>query len=103
MILNCHLWDKGWTPIKISPLKKYLNIYEFKEDARILLEGFLEGFRLQYTGQRIAVNSRNLVSAEVHNAEILDKLQKEVKLGRMSGPFNFKPIILLIHRPIYYT
>ena len=94
------MWDKGLTPIKISQLEKYLEIYECREDAQILLEGFLEGFRLQYTGPRISVHAKNLVSAEIHNAETFEKLQKEVQLGRMIGPFKCKPISTLRISPI---
>lgn len=94
------LWHKGWTPIKILPLQKYLLAYENVEDAQLLLEGFTEGFRLQYTGPRKAVNAQNLVSALIHNTETLEKLQKEVQLGRMLGPFVNNPISTLRISPI---
>jgi hypothetical protein len=37
--------------------------YPNRIDARYLLSGFQTGFRLQYTGPRLAILSNNLLSA----------------------------------------
>ena len=95
-----HLWDSGWTPINIVNLKKYLLEYDKVDDAMLLMQGFSEGFRLQYTGSRVSVDAKNLISAEVHKTETLIKLRKEVELGRMLGPFKNKPISTLRISPI---
>ena len=55
---------------------------------------------MQYAGPRISTTAKNLVSAEIHKAETLAKLQDEVKLGRMLGPFVNKPISTLRISPI---
>ena len=68
--------------------------------AKELDFGFSEGFRLQYLGPRSHMLSNNLVSAEQFNAETLAKLQKEVQLGRMLGPFSCLPISTLRVSPI---
>lgn len=99
-MLLTRLWDKGFTPIKTDVLCSYLSLYPNKIVAAELKEGFIRGFRLQYTGPRISTFSKNLVSALQFRDETLAKLQKEVSLGRMLGPFHFKPISNLRVSPI---
>lgn len=94
------LWDKGWTPIDIKTLLKYLSEYDNSEDSKLLSDGFINGFRLHYTGPRMSVGAENLVSASIHKTETLKKLQSEVELGRMIGPFNKCPISTLRISPI---
>lgn len=53
---------------------------------------FLKGFRLKYTGPRIHRESPNLLSAFQHTEALKDKIQKEINLGRIAGPFKFLPI-----------
>jgi hypothetical protein len=93
----CH---KGSTPIKINVLDKYLADYNNRMDAELLLSGFKYGFRLQYTGHRIPVWSTNLVNVETHKAETQIKLDKEIIMGRVLGPFSEKPISTLRISPI---
>ena len=69
-------------------------------DAEVLLKGFLEGFRLAYTGPRISCFSTNLISADIHKDETKAKLLNEVELGRVLGPFSEKPISTLRVSPI---
>lgn len=88
------------TPVRIDQLPKYLVQYPNKQVALELYRGFSEGFRLQYTGPRISVWSNNLVSAYQHKAQTLQKIQKEIQLGRILGPFSAKPISVLRISPI---
>ena len=94
------LWDLGHTPINLPVLKKYIELYHNQSEKDLLVSGFSEGFRLQYTGPRLPLNSKNLFSAEKNKLDTLNKLQKEVELGRMLGPFNHKPISTLRISPI---
>ena len=50
---------------------------------------------MKYSGPRISFISKNLQSANCHKVETLDKLDQEVKAGRMAGPFLEKPISTL--------
>lgn len=77
-------------------LKNYKNL----NDAKLLLNGFKFGFRLQYKGPRISRISKNLLSAETNKEETKQKLLKEVQLGKMLGPFSQKPISNLQTSPI---
>lgn len=94
------LWEIGHSPIKIDVLKKYLSQYDNKEDAVLLEFGFTQGFRLQYTGPRLPIMSKNLTSAEIHKVETKAKLDKEIKMGRVLGPFKSSPIPNLRVSPI---
>lgn len=77
-----------------------MKLYENKSDAEILLNGFKEGFHLNYNGPRVSFTAKNLISADMYKEETLSKLTKEVQLGRMLGPFNVKPISNLRVSPI---
>lgn len=98
--LLLRLWNKGYTPIKVDKLKALLVSYPDKIVVRGLLNGFANGFRLNYTGPRIHSMSKNLVSAEQFSNETLAKIQNEVNLGRMLGPFKYLPISRLRISPI---
>lgn len=65
-----------------------------------LYNGFSEGFLLQYTGPRKHISSKNLLSAEQFKIETLRKLDKEIELGRILGPFSKLPISTLRISPI---
>ena len=74
--------------------------YNNRVGAELLLSGFKYGFRLQYTGPRISVWSTNHVNVETHKVETQIKLDKEIIMGRVLGPFSEKPISTLRISPI---
>ncbi|CAG2258146.1 unnamed protein product [Mytilus edulis] len=80
--LLAHLWQLGHTPIRIERLQELLKNYPNREAAEELYLGFSLGFRLQYTGPREHVMSKNLVSAEHFKWETLNKLKTEIELGK---------------------
>jgi hypothetical protein len=45
-------------------------------------------------------SAKNILSAELHQAETLAKLNNAIDLGRMLGPFSTKPISSLRISPI---
>ena len=81
-------------------LQKYLANYKNQIDAKLLLDVFTNGFRLQYTGPRMAVDAKNLNSASIYKFETLSILQSEVQLGSVIGPFKEKPISTVRISPI---
>ena len=101
--LLARLWDKGNSPINCNTLEILIKDYPLEDVKLELVNGFKNGFRLQYNGPRISVMSRNLLSAEYNKYDTLNKLLKEVKLGRMLGPFTKKPISNLRVSPIGLT
>lgn len=94
------LWDLGQSPIIVDKLCGYLERYNNYKDAQVLREGFQRGFRLNYLGSRKASISDNLKSAFEHEQEMETKLQSEINLGRIAGPFNEPPIANLKISPI---
>ena len=80
------------SPIKIEELEAALEGYPNREAAEILLRGFTEGFQLGFSGERVAMEASNLHSALAFPAVLSKKLDKELKLGRIAGPFKDPPL-----------
>ena len=87
------------TPIKVEVLEKWLNGYN-QMDSYILFNGFKYGFRLNYEGIRKERFSKNLKSAAQYESVVQDKIDKEIKAGRVAGPFNQVPLPHLQISPI---
>lgn len=88
------------SPIKLSELIPLLQDYPNTSAAITLKEGFSHGFKLGYEGKRAPRNSDNLKSVERDPPTVSQKLEKEIKLGRMAGPFTQPPFNNLIISPI---
>jgi len=88
------------TPVILEKMMPYLERYPRKKDAAILIEGFKFGFKLAYGGDRAQRDSGNLKSITNLKTQAFEKLNKEVKLGRIAGPFESRPIPNLIVSPI---
>ena len=80
--------ELGKTPIKANRLEYYLKFYPNQSDAKILIDGFTNGFKVNYQGPCVPLNCKNLISAEQHEGELQVKLAKEIEAGRIAGPFN---------------
>ena len=65
-----------------------------------MLNGLLNGFSLEYEGQRAFRAPDNLPSADTKPELIRDRLHKEVKLGHMWGPFKEPPFEHLMCSPV---
>ena len=88
------------TPIKVEVLAHQLRHYPVKKDRDILLNGFKFGFRLGYSGARVARESPCLRSALEKPEIVRNKLAKEAKLGRIVGPFHNRPMSNLQCSPL---
>lgn len=73
-------------PINKLVLNNYLVNYPNKTKANKLLSGFSFGFRLQYFGPILHIESSNLITAHQHPRETMEKIANEIKLGRIGGP-----------------
>lgn len=87
------------TPVKINVLGQFLEGYD-DHLKTFLYEGFKQGFKIQYRGPRQQRFCKNLLSVQQHENIVAEKLQKEVSLGRIAGPFNFLPFSNLQCSPI---
>ena len=80
------------TPINVEELETALGGYPNREAAEVLLRGFTEGFQLGFSGERVAMETHNLHSARDFPAVLSKKLEKELQLGRIVGPFQDPPL-----------
>lgn len=87
------------TPVNPNKLDTYLNGYDVAA-RKYLIEGFTQGFCLQYHGDREYQNSPNLKSVLENPDIVKEKLSKEIKLGRIKGPFQSLPISNLKLSPL---
>lgn len=90
----------GRSPINVNNLKLCLQEYCKHDDATLLANGFEQGFKIEYSGQRTAFECRNLKSAYEHKTELLEKINKEILLGRIAGPFSAPPYPNLHTSPV---
>ena len=74
--------------------------YPAAADADLILTGFKEGFHIPYKGPRTLRLAKNHKSALLAPELIGLKLQEEVDLGRVGGPFDPPPLDNLIVSPI---
>ena len=77
-------------------MKCYTNV----EVSAILTEGFTYGFKLNYDGPRFGFECDNLKSINKRENEAISIAMKEVRLGRLAGPFLFKPFENLLVSPV---
>lgn len=82
--------DSIVTPINVQQLQNYLSGYD-QATSDFLIEGFSQGFKIPYIGERRFRLSRNL-SSLIGKAEILrNKIEQEIEAKRVSGPFLSPP------------
>ncbi|XP_062586589.1 uncharacterized protein LOC134248181 isoform X1 [Saccostrea cucullata] len=87
------------TPVRTTILKQLLEGYH-QNLKEFLCEGFEKGFRLGYEGPRQPRFSSNLLSAKTLPNITLEKLNKEISLGRIAGPFDAPPFANMQCSPI---
>ena len=56
-----------------------------------MVDGFTNGFRLNFSGERIAQDSPNLTSANDNSEVVKAKIDAELEAGRIAGPFSSRP------------
>ncbi|XP_048251513.1 uncharacterized protein LOC125379287 [Haliotis rufescens] len=92
------------SPVDLNEMAPWLRQYARVNyrDANYLWVGFSFGFKLEFQGSRKGRLARNLRSATHQDTAgyVKQKLQKEVDLGRMAGPFKDTPLDNLQVSPI---
>ncbi len=82
------------TPIDLEAMLPYLKLYP-SEDAHIIEEGFRHGFILYFEGPLSTYIVKNHRSAREHIDILLAKVNKDIALGRIVGPFDEPPLPFL--------
>ena len=80
------------TPINIDLLEQNLSNHPDKPFVIKLCTDLRQGAKVGYQGPRTARFSRNLPTASALPEKIQENLDKEVKLGRTTGPFTEPPL-----------
>lgn len=95
-----YIWSLGKSPIDVKKLSQLLMEYPNNSASKIIDEGFKYGFPIHYSGPRTPVDCQNLKSVHELPIKTRDKIQSEIDLGRISGPYNKRPISNLRCSPI---
>jgi len=90
----------GQTPINILALEAAAATYPDQAAANLLTNGFRFGFLLRYSGPRVFSNCKNLLSIKGNEKLAYEIISKEIKLGRVAGPFTSRPLHTLRVSPI---
>ena len=70
-------------------------------DAKFLIEGFTSRFDLGYRGPKKRKNESKNIPFTIGNKFVLwEKIIKEVKLGRVAGPFAKPPFDNFVQSPV---
>ena len=77
-----------------------LEEYPNRAEASFLSNGFEFGFEMHYEGPRLPFDCTNLKSVLQHEHLAQEMIDKEVRLGRIAGPFSYRPISNLRCSPI---
>ena len=96
---NLDLLNLASTPINLVALERELAFYD-SVDRDCILDGFRNGFSLQYSGPYVATDTKNLKSAYELPNIVQEKIDKEVIEGRVAGPFPERPFDNLRISPI---
>ena len=76
------------TPILPQKLKGLLAA---SKTSKYLVQGFSKGFKVAYCGSNKSVYSRNSRSVKDNPGAASEKVENEIALGRIAGPFNHPP------------
>ena len=81
------------TPIDVNKLRNLMNGTGYDENkAKMLLQGFEEGFDIGYRGPSKRKDLSDNIPLRVGtHVDLWNKLMKEVKLGRIPGPYDQIP------------
>lgn len=95
-----HLYALAYSPICISEVQRSLSNYPLQDIASELIKGLRFGFQLQYSGSRLPVRAKNSRSVLQNPGLVLQKINKEINMGRIAGPFVDPPFPTLRVSPI---
>ncbi|VDI12154.1 Hypothetical predicted protein [Mytilus galloprovincialis] len=85
------LYKLGNSPINVCGVEKCLLNYPEITAAAELIQGLRFGFKLMYAGPRFSFTCKNSKSVLKNIETTRKKLNKEIELGRIAGPFSHPP------------
>jgi len=87
------------TPINTTELQQQANGYDTQK-LNTIMNGFVNGFKIQYAGPRLYRTAKNLRSAIARPEIVTEKINTEILAGRVAGPFDFPPFDNFIVSPL---
>ena len=78
-------------PVRVERLHKLLNGCPYQS---YIINGFKHGFMLNFEGPECAMGGKNALSALQNPLAVEEKIKKELRLGRVSGPYKTPPFII---------
>lgn len=87
------------TPVKVNVLSSFLRGYDSTLSA-FLINGFTLGFSLGCINRPLPLLSNNHSSVRLHPDIVKDKIDKEILLGRVSGPYSCPPFTSFMCSPL---
>ena len=88
------------TPININNLAEALTNYPNRNLANYLINGFIYGFDIGYSGNIVSSLPQNLLSARNNPAAVTSAINKELSRKHTSGPFRDPPFSCLHCSPL---
>ena len=86
------------TPVHPTKLNNLLLGYD-SQKLQYLIDGFMHGFHLGYTGPPLSSISKNHKSTYNFPSVISDFISEGITINRIAGPFSSSPINILFHLP----
>ncbi len=90
-LVDLKLTSLAPTPIQLQAMLPYLQQYPIN-DAKCIETDFREGFSLHFEGQSSSYKAKNHKSAHQHPEILRQKVQKEINLCRIIGPYKTPPL-----------
>ena len=94
--------EKIITPVGVEIYERLLREAQYDpEEIDFVVNGFKFGFSLEYTGDRkVRMSSPNLKLERGMEADLWEKIMKEVECKRFAGPFAEPPFEHFIQSPL---
>ena len=83
---------RGSTPVRAEVLDELRVTYDAAAEREFLVTGFKEGFRIPAEVFPDDAATRNHPSVMGNTGVVEDIIKKEIKLGRVCGPFEYPPL-----------
>jgi hypothetical protein len=79
----------GYSPINLSELYIALEKYPRKDIAKLLKDGLKSGFKINYTGLRLQLDTKKIFSCLQYHVAAYERVEHDISIGRTTGPFRF--------------
>lgn len=87
-LLNVAVIQKAQTPVKILRKVPWLRIYPDRQKAKLIEDGFKVGLKVPPNEGEGCLWVDNLKSIDRNKGIVAQKIEAELKAGRIAGPFN---------------